>query len=106
MQEFIVTDAADQRWTAILGGRRCTIRLRYNTVVDRWFMDLSIDDAPILQGRKIVLDVDLLAPFDLGVGALFASANGADIEPGRSELPGGIVRLYHATAEELAAAAG
>lgn len=105
MREFLVTDAADQQFTAIFDGRRATIRLRYNVTANRWMLDLSIDDAPVLVGRRLVLDRDILAAFDFGIGAIFVSTNDPTAEPGRDELPGRIVRLYHATEAEVAAAA-
>lgn len=102
MQEIPIIDAADQKMAVSLGGRRVSLRLRYNVSADRWTLDLSIDDVPILNGRKIVTGVDLLAPFKLGIGLLFADAGGKNIMPGRNELPRGMVRLYHATEAESA----
>lgn len=101
MKEIPVADAPDQRFSAILNNRRVTFRLWFNSTSDRWSMDLSIDDQPVLRGRKVVLDVNLLQPFDFGIGAIFASANGTDVEPGRAELPAGTVKLYHATDAEI-----
>jgi hypothetical protein len=104
MREFPIIDAADQQFTAILGGRRATIRLRYNVTVNRWMMDLAIDDAWILTGRRLVLNRDVLEAFDFGIGAIFVHSFTPGAEPGRKELPGGIVRMYHATEADIAAA--
>ncbi|RIY00219.1 hypothetical protein D3218_13115 [Aureimonas flava] len=104
MREFVITDLPDQQFTVILNGRRCTIRLRYNVSADRWMMDLSIDEAPVLTGRKLVLDTDLLAPFDFGLGTIFLSDLGSGAQPDRKALPEGRVRMFHATAEEMTAA--
>lgn len=104
MRQFVITDAADQQFTAIMGGRRATIRLRFNVTVNRWMMDLSIDDAPVLTGRRLVLNRDVLAAFDFNIGAIFVYSSKPGVEPGRSELPGGIVRMYHATEVDIAAA--
>jgi hypothetical protein len=103
MIEFTIADEADQQFATILNGRRVTMRLRYNVTTDRWSFDLSIDDEPVLHGRRIVTGVDLLAPFDFGLGALFAVPIDSN-NPGRVELPRGSVRLYHATDAEIAAA--
>jgi hypothetical protein len=106
MIELPVIDAADQEFSVILLNRRATFRLRYAPFSNRWSMDLSIDDEPVLHGRRIVLGVDLLATFDFGLGHLVASPaqEGGTAEPGRTELPNGVVRLYHFTDADIAAA--
>lgn len=104
MIEFPVLDEADQQFGAILGDRRVTIRLRYNGTTDRWSFDLSIDDLPVLRGRRIVLGADLLDAFDFGIGAIFAYPAVEGAIPDRAGLPAGRVKLYHATDEDIAAA--
>ena len=104
MREFPIMDHADQQFTAILGNRRATIRLRYNVTANRWMMDLAIDDAWVLTGRRLVLNRDVLAAFNFGIGAIFVHTFKDGVEPGRTELPGGLVRMYHATEAEMAAA--
>lgn len=103
MIEIPVVDAPDQEFGIILNGQRCTIRLRYNQTVNRWAFDLSLDDRPILQGRRIVLDRNLLAELGFGLGYLFAGADDPNAVPGRTELPSGIVRLYYLTDADRAA---
>ena len=44
MQEFTIVDAADQQWSAVLDGRRVTMRLRYNVTTNRWNLDLALDE--------------------------------------------------------------
>lgn len=102
MIEFSIIDEADQQFATVLDGRRVTIRLRYNVSTDRWNMDLSIDDEPVLLGRRVVTGIDLIAPFNLGIGAIFALAEKDDALPDRNNLPRGIVRLYHASEAEMA----
>lgn len=102
---FTIVDAPDQTFGTIINNRRVTIRLRWNLLSERWSFDLSIDDLPVLTGRRIVTGIDLLAPFDFGIGAIFALAAVPGAQPGRNELPAGDVRLYHATQEEIAEAA-
>lgn len=103
MKEFRVIDSPDQQFGAVLSGRRCTIRLRYNPTSRRWTLDLALDDQFILHGRRLVTGVDLLAPFDLGVGKLFALEDkaGVTLEPAYEELIKGLVKLYHATDAEV-----
>lgn len=105
MIQFTISDDADQQFATILNGRRVTLRFRYNVTTDRWNMDVSIDDLPVLHGRRVVTGVDLLAPFNLGIGVIFASAAKAGSLPGRNDLPSGNVRLYHASDAEIAAVA-
>ncbi|MCD1645242.1 phage baseplate plug protein [Aurantimonas coralicida] len=104
MRILPVLDAARQEFSIVLGTRRVSIGLEYNTMADRWFMSLAIDDAPILTSRKVVLNVDLLAPYDFGIGAVFAYAANSGTEPGRAQLPDGRVSLFHMTEAEVAAA--
>jgi hypothetical protein len=105
MIAFKVIDEADQQFGAILNDRRVTIRLRWNLASGRWSFDMSIDDVPVLTGRRIVTGIDLLSAFNFGVGAIFALPAVPNALPGREELPRGDVRLYHATQDEIDAAA-
>lgn len=103
MITFTVADEADQQFATVLNGRRVTIRLRYNVTIDRWSFDLSIDDLPVLHGRRIVPGVDLLEPFRFGIGMLAAAPIKTGSLPGRTDLPNGNVKLFHLTEDELAA---
>ncbi|QIG73260.1 hypothetical protein EVC02_039 [Rhizobium phage RHph_N17] len=106
MKEFPIIDVADQQFGAILNDRRVTLRVRYNPTTERWNFDLSIDDVPVLYGRRIVTGIDLLSAFNFDIGLIFAVAVTPDSVPDRSGLPAGLVRLYHATDEEYEAALG
>ncbi len=104
MNLFTITDHADQQFGTIINGARVTLRLRYNPTNDRWSFDLSLDDLPVLHGRRVVTGVDLLAPFDLGLGVIFAVAVKTGAVPDRNALPEGTVRLYQASQDEVDAA--
>ena len=105
MIRFKIIDAADQKFSTVLNRRRVTLRVWYSGFDDRWSIDLSLDGDPVINGRKIVTGVDLLAPFNLGIGVLFAMSDKVGVvNPGRSELPEGLVHLYHATEGEVDAA--
>ncbi len=104
MINITVSDHADQQFAVILNNRRVTLRLRYNPIVDRWTFDLSIDDVPKIQGRKIVTGVDLLKPFNLGIGILFAWSIVPGSVPNREQLINGSVGLFHTMPEEVHAA--
>lgn len=100
---FTIADEADQQFATILNGRRVTIRLRYNVTVNRWSFDLSIDDLPVLHGRRIVTGIDLLEPFQFGIGTLIAAPIKPGSLPDRDDLPNGNVKIFHATEAEIEA---
>lgn len=101
MIQFDIADEADQQFGAILDDRRVTIRLRYNPSNDRWSFDLSIDDVPVLNGRRIVTGFDLLKAFNFGIGALIAWVVVPGAVPDRASLPNASVRLYHVPQAEI-----
>lgn len=101
---FTIADEADQQFATVMGGRRVTIRLRFNVTIDRWSFDLSIDDLPVLHGRRIVTGIDLLEPFAFGIGLLIAAPIKTGSLPDRGDLPNGNVKLFHLTEDELEAA--
>lgn len=103
MIEFRIINEPRQKFSVLLGSRRVTFNLWYNRTSDRWSMDLAIDGAPVLHGRRIVTGVDLLAPFNFGIGVIFALSDIGAL-PGRDSLPSGTVKLYYATQEEADAA--
>lgn len=104
MTEFEIANEADQQFATILENRRVSFRLRYSETSDRWSLDLSVDDLPVLMGVRIVTGVDLLSPYNLGLGILFALPSAEDdAPPNRTNLPSGVVRLYHTTDEEVEA---
>lgn len=104
MREFIIEDHPDQQFSLILERRRVTMRLVYNQVTERWSFDLSIDDLPILHGRRIVTGTDLLKAFDLGIGVIFAAPVIDGAVPDRVQLTNGSVKIYQTTEDEIASA--
>lgn len=101
MIQFRILDEPRQKFSVLLNRRRVTFELWYSLTSDRWSMDLAIDGAPVVHGRRIVTGVDLLAPFNLGIGILFAAPEVRGAVPDRRSLPLGEVRLYHTTQEEI-----
>lgn len=104
MIQLDILDESKQKFSLILNDQRVTIQLWYSATSDRWSFDLALDGDWVLNGRKIVTGVDLIAPFQLGIGVLFAAAEKPGAVPDRTSLPLGLVRLYHATQEEVDAA--
>lgn len=104
MISFRINDQPDQQFSLILNRRRVTMRLVFNQTTDRWSFDLSIDDEPVLHGRRVVLGVDLLQAFDFGIGVIFAAAIVPGALPDRVQLANGSVKLFQTTQEEINAA--
>lgn len=100
MIEFKIIDEPRQKFSVLLNQRRVTFTLWYSVFSDRWSFDLAIDGEPVLHGRRIVAGVDLLKPFNFGIGILFAWPEGEAV-PNRDALPLGTVKLYHTTQEEI-----
>lgn len=100
MIEFKIVDEPKQKFSVLLNRSRVTFTLWYNPTSDRWSFDLALDDLPVIHGRKIVTGVDLIAPFNLGIGSIFAYSETGAI-PNRDNLPQGLVKLYHVTQEEI-----
>lgn len=104
MNLFEFTTDANQKFAMILNDQRVSFRFWYNSTNDRWSFDLSIDDLPVLYGRRVTLGVDLLAPFSFGIGKLFAVDSVPGAVPDRLQFPNGSVRLYQISDDELNAA--
>lgn len=95
LYELPVLDQPGQMFSTVTNGRKITIRLRYNTVTDRFSMDLSIDEQPALTGVKLVSNVDFLEPFDFDIGKMFvAGVRNAETEPTLAAFAEGRVKLY------------
>jgi hypothetical protein len=96
LSEFDIIDAPGQVFSAVVNGQKITIRLRYNTESQHFSMDLGIDDVPALTGRKVASETDILEPFDLGIGSIFAAdVNGLGRDATLANFLSGAVRLYH-----------
>lgn len=101
MVKFEITTDADQKFSCILNNKRVSFRVRYNPTTDRWSFDLSIDDLPVLYGRRIVTGVDLVDNFNFDIGHIFAYPTVAGEFPDRDGLPSGLVSLFYISDEEL-----
>lgn len=104
MREFVLTAAPDQEFTTILNLQRCTLRFRWNVWVGRWMFDLRIGSRDAVLGRRVVLGVDLIEPFGLGIGGIFAADyEGKGAMPGRTEIAERRIRLFHIDPAEIEA---
>ena len=97
MVVFDIQDSAHQRWQSVLSGTPCQITLRWLPRIAHWTLSIDIRGERKVTGRLIVKGRDLLQPYNLGIGIIFA-AGSADLT--RQSLISGDVRLYHASRAE------
>jgi len=100
MIEFQVNEAARQKFSTVIERRRVTIRIQFNHVANRWFFDLALDGDYVLFGRKVVRNVNLIEPFNFGIGVIFAFSP-QDFEAERDNLANGLVKIYQVDQGEL-----
>lgn len=100
MIQFTITSDPDQKFSTVLSNKRVSFRFRFNTLIQRWAFDLALDDVPVITGRRVVTGVDLIEPFNLDIGKLFAVENVPGAVADRLGLPNGSVRLYQVTDAE------
>lgn len=96
LYEIPVINAPWQRMETYLGDAAVSLELFWNAYLERWSLSLAVAGVTKLQGRRLVTGVDILAPYQLGIGRLFLvdwAAQGG--QPGRAELPAGQFRLIH-----------
>lgn len=101
MMQIAIIDEANQQFGIVINSTRITMRVYYSSVSERWSFDISIDDLPVLHGRRLVCGADLVAPFNLGIGAVVAYALTPGSEPDRAALPDGRVGLFLIPPDEL-----
>ncbi len=94
--------------TVPLVGRRIRFRARYSNLMQVWTIDLSevIGDATVrlVSGLVVVIGADLLKPYGLELGGLFAVASDQPKQDAKRGELGVRVKLIHYTPDELAAA--
>ncbi len=100
IREIPIVDAPAQSFETVLGGRPVTISLRWNEWIQRWSIGLALNGVQVFAGVRCVPNVDFLKPYRLGIGKLaLMQWSGAGADPGRSELPAGVFRLLHYSAD-------
>jgi hypothetical protein len=94
--EVPVIDAASQQLSTSLGGSRFDLSLDYNEFSGRWSLGIAVDGVVLERGRRIVLGANLFQGIGSEYGELRAvDWSGSSAQPGRTELPAGVVRLIH-----------
>lgn len=100
MQLIPVTVEADQRFSVTMVGQRVSLRLRYNTLIDRWSVSVSIDDEPLLDGRRMTLNRNAFVGVLDNLGSLFLYSETV-VDPNFDNVSDGTVKLYHADPDEV-----
>lgn len=96
LYEIPVINAPWQRLETYLSDTAVSIELLWNGYSERWSMAMFVQGVEKLRGRRLVTGVDLIAPYQLGIGRLFlVDWEGKGASPGRAELPAGVFRLIH-----------
>lgn len=104
MIEIALSDAPDQEFALILEGESVIMRLRWNPTVERWHMDLRIATEVVMVGRRVVPGVDLIEPFDFGIGRIFAWPINEGATVNYDDMVSGATRLFQANDADLIAA--
>jgi hypothetical protein len=103
------TGAPKESMDVTLDGRKLRIRARYSNLINVW--SISIYDiggdatVALVEGVAVVIGADLIEPYALKLGGLFAEPTESTlVDAGRGEL-GVRVKLVYYTTEEMAATA-
>lgn len=97
LQRIVLNDSAGQKFSTIIDGRRIEFSFRYNTLIERFRFDISINGTIILQGRTLIEDVDLLKVYErlFNIGNLFCvDIDGKNREPNLTNISNGNVRIF------------
>ena len=86
------------RFNARLEKRLYTFVINYSTREDRWYLSLYRSGTPIIEGKKITVDIDLLATIrdkaePLGI-LLSTDETGAHLSPAHADLGVGALLFY------------
>ena len=95
-----VIASTNQAMSTIIDNRLIEFRFWYNPTSDRWSVDVAIDDEYVLYGRRMVTGVDILAPFRLGIGAIYLEGPSEHDEPNRANILNNFVKIYSVTDDE------
>lgn len=102
MREIILTSDARQQISEVINGVTVNFNIWYNGMTDRWTIAAEVAGVVVFEGRKLVAGVDLLAPFDLGLGLMLLGTVVAGSVPDRDAFVDGKMKLYLASEADLA----
>lgn len=101
--EIPFTNDGAQQFVVQLGDRKFTFAANYNERSAAWVLDIfdPVTEAPIVTTIPLVIGADLLNPFNLNIGSLFAnSEDSTGLDAGPDDL-GTRVKVYWLSADEV-----
>ncbi|MEZ4330432.1 MAG: hypothetical protein R3F35_01665 [Myxococcota bacterium] len=107
MIEIPFTGAPKESVDVKIGGRKIEFKAHYANLMNSWTVSLfdrsTTPPTPLVQGVAVVMGVDLLQPYPLGLGSLFALPSADDRrDAGAGEL-GVRIKLVHVSKDEVEA---
>ena len=63
LQRISLTNNPGQKFSTVVGGIRSVFHFRYNTVSERFYFSIQINDEWVLQGRTLTTNVDLISNY-------------------------------------------
>lgn len=107
-REIPFTGAPKESMTIVLSGRKLSLRARYANITNVWTLDIfdvsGLEPVELVRGIAIVMGIDLLRPYPIQIGSIFAEASSDPrVDAGRGEL-GSRVKLVHYTEAEMESA--
>lgn len=105
MKEIVLTDAPDQEFEIFYQSKRLKFRFRFLDMLSAWVFDMQVNNVSVIHGRRVNLQTDLIAPFNLGIGRMIAvDYADTNAQADRTSIPNREVRIFLATEDEIAAA--
>lgn len=101
------TGIPQESMSIVLGGRTLRVRARYANLTNTWTLDVMDDSGtspiPLVMGVPILMGVDIIKPYRLEIGSLYAEANSDRREDaGRGDLGSRINLVHYAPGEHEA----
>lgn len=103
------TGNSQESMAIVIESRKLRLRARYANLTNTWTLDVfensGTEPVPIVSGVPILMGVDMLKPYRIGIGGLYAEpAERPRDDAGRGEL-GNRIRLMHYSPAEMDASA-
>lgn len=98
------TGIPQESMSMALSGRRLRLRARYANVTNTWTLDILDNSGsaavPLVMGVPIRMGVDLIKPYRLEIGSLYAEANARPRDDAAIGELGNRINLVHYTEAE------
>ena len=92
--EISIANHPDQELSVRFSDQDVRLKILFNPSANRWTMDIWIDGVLRLAGRKLLASIDIIEPYDLGIGHIYVvDTRMQKQQPERYNFPAGDVRL-------------